>query len=167
MRWAVLHVFLKRTTSALGGAVALVLPFCCHCPPAPPPPKNTPTAGRRGQKGGRRVWGASKAIPALGSGSTEHPLPRARGVSVRRSRTLLRGPRLQQQSPSPLGLGTLLLLAAHRVGMARGRGTGQLASNIYSHLRTRKVSEVQSKTEFRGVSGNSRAAYAKLITKIL
>lgn len=79
MRWAVLHVFLKRTTSALGGAVALVLPFCCHCPPAPPPPKNTPTAGRRGQKGGRRVWGASKAIPALGSGSTEHPLPRARG----------------------------------------------------------------------------------------
>lgn len=69
--------------------------------------------------------------------------------------------------PLTLGTGALLLLATHPVDTVRGRGTGQLPSNVYSHLQMRKVSEVQSKTEFRGVSGNSRAAYAKLITKIL
>lgn len=67
--------------------------------------------------------------------------------------------------PLALGEGASVPRAARPVGTARGRGTGQLPSNLYSRLQGRKVSQVQSKTELRGVSGNSRAAYAKRITK--
>lgn len=165
MRSAVLHFFLKRTTSALGGAVALVLPL----PPCPPPPKKHPDCWEVRAEGRQKGLGCQQGHPCTGlwqhPAAPSTPCPELGGLGTAQLDAAQGAP--AAAIPLPLGLGTLLLLAAHHVGMARGRGTGQLPSNVYSHLHTRKVSEVQSKTEFRGVSGNSRAAYAKFITKIL